>query len=95
MSNLEYEYLDTVKKLDKMFQKNEQEISFDNKCKKTLNENSREDDLYQEIYSKFNENYNEIVEEFTQTIINYENKRVKNAYYFGFVFCILSLSLAF
>ena len=57
------------------------------------NENSREDDLFQEIYSKFNGNYNELVEEFTQTIILQENKRIKIAYYFGFIFCIISLSL--
>ena len=55
---------------------------------------SREDDLYQEIYGKFNGNYSELVEDYVQTLVKFENKKVKRAYFFGSIFCIVSLSLA-
>jgi len=94
MSNLEYEYLDTVKKLDKIFQNNDQEKTEEKNLKerKTI-EFTREDELYQEIYSKYNGNYEELVEELTQTIIKNEKTRLRGAYFFGFIFCIISLSI--
>jgi hypothetical protein len=53
-----------------------------------------EDDLYQEIYGKFNENYSELVEDYIQKLVKYENKKIKNAYLFGVSFCIITISLA-
>lgn len=53
-----------------------------------------EDDLYQEIYGKFNGDYSELVEDYVQKLVKYENKKIKNAYLFGVSFCIISISLA-
>jgi uncharacterized membrane protein len=113
MSDLEYEYLLTVKKLDNIIKqkeqkkdedlllnKNSEDVIIDNiKEKKKIKadiktkSNIREDDLYQEIYGKFNGNYDELVDNYVQTLIKVENSRIKGAYFFGFIFCIVSFSL--
>jgi hypothetical protein len=64
-----------------------------NKCVKKKKVNDREDDLFQEIYGKFNGNYSELVEDYVQILIKFENKRIRRAYFFGLLFCIVSLSL--
>jgi len=109
MSNLDYEYLITVDKLDKIFYEKKKKLDDDisklnykfseNDCPKKLVKKKyifdREDDLFQEIYIKFDGDYSELVEDYVQTLIKLEKKRVKFAYIFGFLFCICSLSILF
>ena len=37
--------------------------------------------------------HDEIVEDYIQKLIKFENIRIKKAYFFGFIFCMISLSL--
>ena len=77
-------------KKKKKFKKNKN----DKNINKITEVQSRESDLYQEIYGKFNGNYSELVEDYVETLVKYENKKIKKAYLFGVSFCIITISLA-